>query len=327
MLRGTRGHVSEDMSATRTNAISHTLSSMELELRHLHALTTLADTRSVSAAARQLGIEQPNLTRQLHRIEQELDALLFRRTRTGTTVTPLGRVVVEQARVALDRVDRIRGICRNAALASQRPETLRVRTYGIPLERLRAELPSHLRRDSWIIDETSPPQAVRDIRTGLADVFIGIRWPHATWLDTNQLITIELVRQPMVIQMAADNPLADRGIINLQELEDEVWVSRSDTTTMECRRAGFSPKVGSTPSDPYRYQELLRTGQAVSFSGLGFACAEGVAATRYHRASHVYIDLVFNPDHFLPEHAEMVAAAFVHSYDQDSVGWTTAAAV
>ena len=49
----------------------------------------------LSAAARVLGVEQPNLTRQLRRIEGELGATLFRRTGAGTVMTPLGRVVVE----------------------------------------------------------------------------------------------------------------------------------------------------------------------------------------------------------------------------------------
>ncbi|MGH3859698.1 LysR family transcriptional regulator, partial [Actinokineospora sp.] len=211
---------------------------MELELRHLTVLTTLAEAGSVSAAARKLGAEQPNLTRQLRRIEGELGATLFRRSGSGTVMTPLGRVVVEQAQVALERVNRIRVLCRSAALAASRPATLRLRTFGVPAERLRPGLPPHLRRDSWVVEESTPATAVRDLRSGAADLFVGVRWPHMPWPDVGGLITVELWRTELEIRLAAGHPLAGTDVATLAEFADEIWVSRpgTATTVMECRR-------------------------------------------------------------------------------------------
>jgi DNA-binding transcriptional LysR family regulator len=294
---------------------------MELELRHLTVLTTLAEAGSVSAAARVLGVEQPNLTRQLRRIEGELGATLFRRTGAGTVMTPLGRVVVEQAQVALERVDRIRMLCRSAALAASRPTTLRMRTFGVPAERLRPSLPPHLRRDSWLVEEAAPDSALRDLRSGTADLFIGVRWPHTSWPEKAGFITLELLRAEMEVRLAEDHPLASAAPATLDEFADAAWASRPDTTTtvMECRRAGFRPKIGYTVDDPDRHLEIVRTGQVVCLSAQGFAGGPGVVARRYSRAAHAYVEMVFDPERFLPEHGEAVADAF-HRLRADDPG-------
>src|SRR5689334_12973656 len=71
----------------------HNLAAMELELRHLRVVCRLADTGSVSKAAAALGVSQPSLTAQLHRIEEAVGGSLFERGSTGVVPTPLGKHV------------------------------------------------------------------------------------------------------------------------------------------------------------------------------------------------------------------------------------------
>lgn len=52
---------------------------------------TIADERSITKAAKKLHISQPSLTQAVHRIEQDLGAVLFVRTSAGTQLTEAGK--------------------------------------------------------------------------------------------------------------------------------------------------------------------------------------------------------------------------------------------
>ena len=59
--------------------------------RELEYIKTVADEKSISAAARKLYIAQPSLSQSLQRIEENLDAHLFNRTPSGLTLTYAGK--------------------------------------------------------------------------------------------------------------------------------------------------------------------------------------------------------------------------------------------
>jgi DNA-binding transcriptional LysR family regulator len=79
-----------------------------VEIRQLTALVTVADTGSVTAAARLLSMVQPAVTRQIRTLEEELGAPLFNRTRRGMILTADGELLVERARRALAELERAR---------------------------------------------------------------------------------------------------------------------------------------------------------------------------------------------------------------------------
>ena len=54
--------------------------------RELEYIKTVADEKSISAAARKLYIAQPSLSQSLQRIEENLGAHLFNRTPSGLTL-------------------------------------------------------------------------------------------------------------------------------------------------------------------------------------------------------------------------------------------------
>lgn len=79
-----------------------------MELRQLRALIAVADTGSVTAAAKALHIVQPAVTKQIHALESELGVELFERSRSGMSVNGNGKQVLERARRALEELDRAR---------------------------------------------------------------------------------------------------------------------------------------------------------------------------------------------------------------------------
>ncbi len=63
-------------------------------LRQLRAFEAVARSRSIGAAAKELGLSQPAVTQMVARIETALAASLFERRRTGTYLTALGSVLL-----------------------------------------------------------------------------------------------------------------------------------------------------------------------------------------------------------------------------------------
>src|SRR6202050_2733631 len=63
-----------------------------MELRHLRYFVAVAETESLSLAAKsKLHTSQPSLSRQLRDLEEEIGAQLMTRTARGVALTPAGR--------------------------------------------------------------------------------------------------------------------------------------------------------------------------------------------------------------------------------------------
>lgn len=69
-----------------------------MDLRHLRYFLAVADSGSVAAAARQLHIVQPALSRQIRDLEEELGAPLFSRSAKGVELTAAGAQFALDAR-------------------------------------------------------------------------------------------------------------------------------------------------------------------------------------------------------------------------------------
>ncbi|EKF74052.1 LysR family transcriptional regulator [Alcanivorax hongdengensis A-11-3] len=79
-----------------------------MDLKQLNAFVVVADTGSMVAAASQLGLSQPSLSRLIRQLEADLGSRLLHRTGRGVSVTDSGRMVMEQARALLDQATALR---------------------------------------------------------------------------------------------------------------------------------------------------------------------------------------------------------------------------
>jgi LysR family transcriptional regulator, hca operon transcriptional activator len=77
-----------------------------VELRHLRYFVAVAETRSLSVAAKtKLHTTQPSLSRQIHDLEEEIGAQLLTRSARGIELTPAGQAFLEHARSVLSQAD------------------------------------------------------------------------------------------------------------------------------------------------------------------------------------------------------------------------------
>lgn len=95
-----------------------------MDLHQLRNVVEVAQCGSISKAAKKLYMGQPNLSKSLRELEQELGCPLFQRTAQGVAPTPAGAEFLVSARSILDQVDHL------SAQYHPRPERLALSVCG-----------------------------------------------------------------------------------------------------------------------------------------------------------------------------------------------------
>jgi DNA-binding transcriptional LysR family regulator len=257
---------------------------MDLELRHLKVVCTIAEQGSVTKAASALGLAQPALTTQLQRIERMLGGALFERDRRGSRPTQLGELVLARARVVLPAVDGLRDEV--ARLAGADPERRRARlgTVGGPVfgglvDRLASAEPEVdlSTYTSFYADELAAMVVAG--RLDVAHVGVcGDATPPAPSLLWHT-VAVEAVS----VLLPAEHRLAAAPEVELARLADADWAAApgdgcfGECFAKACARAGFSPRrMYST--DAAGAFDLVEAGRAVALCKSTLRPVPGVVA-------------------------------------------------
>jgi DNA-binding transcriptional LysR family regulator len=246
---------------------------MELELRHLRVVCRLADTGSVSKAAAALGVSQPSLTAQLHRIEEAIGGPLFERGSYGVLATPLGRHVLTRARAMLADMDELIGSSRRYTSGSGPLRLGSVRTvmFGEWLSRVEEALPGR-----EITTQVDPSCAVLTemLAADVLDIIMLGRCDDAHAPPCPQGIREQTMvfPEPFAVALPAAHRLADADEIALPDLADDIWIcppagkEDGDLAYLReaCERAGFTPDFRYSNLDITEIEQLIGAGRGVS---------------------------------------------------------------
>ena len=189
----------------------------DLETRELRYFVAVAEELHFGRAAARLGMAQPPLSRAIRQLERRLDVQLLNRDRRGVALTDAGRVLLREARLALDAVAAAAHRTRRAA-APERPLVL-VTKAGASHELLQRLL------DVVAGEPGAPPVEVllcevgeqaHRLRDGQADVAL----VHRPYDDLAGFDTEELLVEGQVAVLPASHPLAARDRLTLAEVSD-----------------------------------------------------------------------------------------------------------
>ena len=85
-----------------------------MELNHLRSFVAVVEEGSITSAAGRLHIAQQSLSQQMRTLETQLGAPLLTRSTRGVTPTPVGEVLLREARALLSHADRATEAVRRA---------------------------------------------------------------------------------------------------------------------------------------------------------------------------------------------------------------------
>ncbi|GAO11975.1 putative LysR family transcriptional regulator [Streptomyces lydicamycinicus] len=189
-----------------------------MELRTLRYFVAVAEELHFGRAAARLHMSQPPLSRAIKQLETEAGAALFDRSSAGVTLTPVGAVLLDEARALLDQADRVRVRVAAAAGAA----TLTVGMLGDSTDPGAPRLAGAYHR-------LHPRVEVRIREAGLTDPTCGL---HAGLVDVALTrgpfdetgLTVHALRaDPVGALLRADDPLARHGSLKLADLAGRRW--------------------------------------------------------------------------------------------------------
>lgn len=193
---------------------------MELEIRHLRVICSIAETGSLTKAAKGLRLSQPGLTAQLRRIETMLGGELFARTPQGVRPTAFGELVLARARAVLPAIDELAVGLRAPGAA----RTLRIGSVNAPLL---PGLVRALRADYRVTTVTrgASTRLVELVAAGQLELAIVGDCPGFELAQPPGVVMHPVATEPVFAMMAEDHPLAAEPSVTLAQLAAEDWVA------------------------------------------------------------------------------------------------------
>ena len=240
-----------------------------MELRHLRSFLAVAEELHFGRAAARLHISQPPLSQQIRRLEDELGARLFRRTKRRVELTPAGQAFLTEARQTLAQAER-------AVRAAQRAERgeLGELVVGYVTSATYGPLPDVIRMfRKRFPDVDLRLQNLRSMqqRQALIDRRIDVGFVRPQVADPR--LNYEAIwRESVVVALPGKHLLARRTIVNVSELATEpflvgepgVAASFYDQVFTLCRRAGFTPRIAQLVPDVQAAIALVAAGLGIS---------------------------------------------------------------
>jgi len=241
-----------------------------MEQRHLAYFVAVVDEAHFTRAAQRLRIAQPAISQQIRRLEVELGERLLHRDRRTVTLTPAGEALLPYARSALAQVEHGRQAV--AALRGLVTGHLRVGlVMPLPDRRVIRAIGAFGRRYPGI-DLTLVEDETDALLDGLAagelqTAFIGLgpgQDPPAN------LEAVVVAREPAVLAVHPQHPLAARRSVRLSVLRDEPVVTLTRASRLRivletvCREAGIAPRIVAETSDLNVMVQLVAEGIGVA---------------------------------------------------------------
>lgn len=251
---------------------------INFDLQQLQAFIAVAERGSFRAAADQIHLSPPALSRRIEKLESIIGTRLFNRTTRQVELTSIGRVFLERARAAIDDLESaILGISDIAVTRSGRVTVACVPSaaiYFLPqvISSFSTKYPSIRIR---VIDE-SMSQTLQSVLAGESDFGIGFM---PTLMPEIAFEGIHI--DPFVVAMRHDHPLAKRQSVNWSQIESEQLISVARSSGNRQLLDDVMSKAGLKPNYAF---EVSHIGTLLGMveAGLGIAAVPRTSLPANH---------------------------------------------
>lgn len=206
-----------------------------VELRHLRYFVAVAEALSYRSAAESLRVAQPALSKQIKDLEADVGVRLLDRDTGGVTLTDAGVVFLEEAKDILERAEMAAHAAREAAAgksgrltigslgpisASLLPPALAVFRQKFP----RVEINLH---------DFAIPHQLEALRRGEIQLSFAVDQHGEAPED---LHSAEVFVGELAIVLSREHRLAQRAVVSLADVSDEMFLSVSSAGNHEYHR-------------------------------------------------------------------------------------------
>lgn len=226
-----------------------------MNLTKIRYFVEVANCGNFSEAARRLYTAQPNVSKQIAQLEQELDFSLFIRSKRSVKLTPAGQLLYDYLKDVPEELDQL---IDQARVLARRDETHL--TIGIlEGQEVNALLLTRLN----LAQELNPKLEIEMERNCYSNLRSGLksgRYDLIVTLDFDveqeeEFYYQNLYAQPPAIAIHQSHPMASLPELKMTQLKDENFVVISpqespvgyDRFIKECQKDGFTPNVVRQP--------------------------------------------------------------------------------
>lgn len=225
-----------------------------MELLQLYYFQMAARCEHVSAAAAKLNIAQPALSQTIKRLENELGTPLFDREGKHIRLNAYGRVFLKYTDTVLGALKDARS---ELADMSDNPNA----QISFSVQAASSLLPDILEKFCGShpdIHFNIIQSAAADDTAGDIDLTL-----HAAATFEDHPDNVLLLKEPLMVALPSNHPLAVQRQLNLCDLKDQSFASLCkgsnlyEITRYYCSLAGFEPQISLSCDNPQAFRQLL----------------------------------------------------------------------
>lgn len=291
------------------------------QLRYFQAVARLQNFR---AAAEELYISQPSLSRSIDSLERELGVVLFEKAGRGITLTGSGRLLLEYTNRIIEECDIAVYKMKELSASGGRIDigyVFPLANYYIP-HKVRSFL--DMKENEHVtfgFTQNRTSSIIRDIKNGKLDVGF-----CAYSENEEELEFVPILKQEMVIITSLEHPLADKDELSINELTNYPVIGYDRIsglggyTNRLYKNLGIKPEILCECSDENSIQALVR-----EQFGIALVARVDILNDKYlkiHRVSDAelihYVNMVWLKNHYLMPATERFIDFMISGSDLDS---------
>lgn len=232
-----------------------------MDIRQIEYFTEVAKYLSFTKAASSLHVSQPSISKAIQNLEAELGVPLFYRSSKQLELTDAGQAVLVNAQHVLAAFKNLRSELTD--LMELKKGEIRIGIPPIVGVEFFSKLISLYKEKHPYIEIKLTEVGTKKIRQGVEEGELDIGLICNLCIPNDQLETISVLKDPLMLIVHKDHPLATLPTIDMAQLEKETFIIyRKDFTLYdriieECSRNGFFPRIACESSQKDLIVEMV----------------------------------------------------------------------